>query len=67
METMKLIAPCHFGVEAVLKKEIYDLGYEIESGIIKIPFAITAENRAKINVIPQVPVTEAICVKRFHL
>ena len=31
METMRLIAPCHFGVEAVLKKEIYDLGYEIES------------------------------------
>ena len=31
MKTMKLIAPCHFGVEAVLKKEIYDLGYEIES------------------------------------
>lgn len=31
METMSLIAPCHFGVEAVLKKEIYDLGYEIES------------------------------------
>lgn len=31
METMKLIASCHFGVEAVLKKEIYDLGYEIES------------------------------------
>ena len=31
METMSLIGPCHFGVEAVLKKEIYDLGYEIES------------------------------------
>lgn len=31
MKTMKLIAPCHFGVEVVLKKEIYDLGYEIES------------------------------------
>ena len=31
MEVMSLIAPCHFGVEAVLKKEIYDLGYEIES------------------------------------
>ena len=31
MKTMKLIAPCHFGVEAVLKKEIYDLGYEIET------------------------------------
>ncbi len=25
----KLIAPCHFGMEAVLKKEIADLGYEI--------------------------------------
>ena len=24
-----MIAPCHFGLEAVLKKEIYDLGYEI--------------------------------------
>lgn len=27
---MKLIAPCHFGMEAVLKKEIMDLGYEID-------------------------------------
>lgn len=26
---IELIAPCHFGMEAVLKKEIYDLGYEI--------------------------------------
>lgn len=26
---LELIAPCHFGLEAVLKKEIYDLGYEI--------------------------------------
>ena len=29
MRQMELIAPCHFGLEAVLKKEIYDLGYEI--------------------------------------
>ena len=29
MKTIELIAPCHFGLEAVLKKEIYDLGYEI--------------------------------------
>lgn len=29
MRKMELIAPCHFGLEAVLKKEIYDLGYEI--------------------------------------
>ena len=29
MKTYELIAPCHFGLEAVLKKEILDLGYEI--------------------------------------
>ena len=29
MKKMELIAPCHFGVEAVLKREILDLGYEI--------------------------------------
>ena len=29
METYEWIAPCHFGMEAVLKKEIQDLGYEI--------------------------------------
>ena len=29
MKYIELIAPCHFGLEAVLKKEILDLGYEI--------------------------------------
>ena len=28
-KTFELIAPCHFGLEAVLKKEIIDLGYDI--------------------------------------
>ena len=28
-QTYELIAPCHFGLEAVLKREIYDLGYDI--------------------------------------
>ena len=28
-KTYELIAPCHFGMEAVMKKEILDLGYEI--------------------------------------
>ena len=28
-KTYELIAPCHFGMEAVLKKEITDLGYDI--------------------------------------
>ncbi len=29
MDRIELIAPCHFGLEAVLKREILDLGYEI--------------------------------------
>ena len=29
MRKFELIAPCHFGLEAVLKKEIIDLGYDI--------------------------------------
>mgnify|MGYP004447622023 FL=1 len=31
MQEMEFIAPCHFGLEAVLKREITDLGYEIVS------------------------------------
>ena len=29
MDKFELIAPCHFGLEAVMKREILDLGYEI--------------------------------------
>ena len=29
MSRIELVAPCHFGLEAVLKREIQDLGYEI--------------------------------------
>jgi putative N6-adenine-specific DNA methylase len=29
MTKYKLMAPCHFGLESVLKKEIQDLGYEV--------------------------------------
>lgn len=29
MKRIELIAPCHFGLESVLKREIMDLGYEI--------------------------------------
>ena len=31
MRKYELIVPCHFGLEAVLKKEIIDLGYDITS------------------------------------
>ena len=29
MRKLELVVPCHFGLEAVVKREIYDLGYEI--------------------------------------
>ena len=29
MKQIELIAPCHFGMEAVLKREIIYLGYDI--------------------------------------
>ena len=29
MREFELIAPCHFGLEAVLKREIQNLGYKV--------------------------------------
>ncbi|POP30772.1 class I SAM-dependent RNA methyltransferase [Lactonifactor longoviformis] len=51
MERLELIAPCHFGLEAVLKREIIDLGYDIsqvEDG--KVTFWGDAEAIAYANV-----------------
>lgn len=50
MEKFELIAPCHFGLEAVMKREIQDLGYEIsrvEDG--KVTFSGDAEAVAYAN------------------
>ena len=47
----ELLAPCHFGLEAVLKKEIIDLGYEIsqvEDG--RVTFIGDAEAICRANV-----------------
>lgn len=30
LDRIEIVAPCHFGMEAVLKREIIDLGYEIK-------------------------------------
>ena len=51
MEKLELIAPCHFGLEAVLKREIQDLGYEIinvEDG--RVTFAGDASAICRANV-----------------
>ncbi len=51
MNTMELIAPCHFGLEAVLKREITDLGYEIsEVTDGRVIFIGDAEAIARINI-----------------
>ena len=52
MVTYELIAPCHFGLESVLKKEIYDLGYDIvsvEDGKVTFEGDSEAIVRANIN------------------
>ncbi len=51
MKMMELIAPCHFGLEAVLKREIIDLGYdvsEVEDG--RVTFLGDAEAICRANI-----------------
>ncbi len=51
MEQVELIAPCHFGLEAVLKREITDLGYEIsrvEDGRVTFRGDLSAVCRANL-------------------
>ena len=51
MKTYELIAPCHFGLESVLKREITDLGYEVsevEDG--RVTFLGDHEALARVNI-----------------
>lgn len=60
--TYELIAPCHFGMEAVLKREIIDLGYEIsavDNG--KVTFIADAEGICRANIFLRT--TERILLK----
>lgn len=60
--TYELIAPCHFGMEAVLKREILELGYEIskvEDG--KVTFVADAEGICRANIFLRT--TERILLK----
>ena len=62
MNQYELIAPCHFGLEAVLKREILDLGYEItqvEDG--KVTFAADEQGIADANMFLRT--TERILLK----
>lgn len=66
MQTYELIAPCHFGLEAVLKREIYDLGYEItrvEDG--RVTFTGDAEAICRANLFLRTAERVLIQVGRF--
>lgn len=66
MRKYTLVAPCHFGLEAVLKKEIYDLGYDItlvEDG--RVTFEGDEEAVARANVFLRTAERVLIQVARF--
>ena len=67
MQTYELVAPCHFGLEAVLKREIYDLGYEItrvEDG--RVTFTGDAEAICRANLFLRTAERVLVQVGRFQ-
>ena len=67
MKNFELIAPCHFGLESVLKREIYDMGYEIiqvEDG--RIIFEGDAEAICRGNIFLRTTERVLLKVGRFH-
>lgn len=66
MRTFELIAPCHFGLESMLKREIQDLGYEIsrvEDG--KVSFIGDEEAICRANIFLRTTERVMIQVGRF--
>ena len=67
MKTFDLVVPCHFGLEAVTKREIYDLGYEItkvEDG--RVTFTGDAEAICRANIFLWGAERVLLLVGRFH-
>lgn len=67
MKLYELIAPCHFGLEAVLKREIYELGYEItkvEDG--RVTFEGDAEAICRANIFLRTAERILLKVGQFH-
>lgn len=63
----ELVCPCHFGLEAVLKREIYDLGYDIskvDNG--RVYFEGDDEAIARANVNLRTAERVMICVGEFQ-
>ena len=67
MRKYELIAPCHFGLEAVLKREIIDLGYEVtkvEDG--RVTFEGDEEAVCRINIFSRTAERILIKIGSFH-
>ncbi len=67
MRTYELVVPCHFGLEAVTKREIYNLGYEItkvEDG--RITFEGDAEAICRANIFLRTAERVLLQAGRFH-
>lgn len=67
MKRYEIVVPCHFGMEAVAKREIYDLGYEIknvEDG--RICFEGDAEAICRANIFLRSVERVLLQVGRFH-
>jgi putative N6-adenine-specific DNA methylase len=67
MKLFEFVVPCHFGLEAVTKREIYDLGYEItkvEDG--RVTFEGDAEAICRANIFLRTAERVLLQVGRFH-
>lgn len=67
MDRLEYIVPCHFGLEAVIKKEITDLGYEIvsvEDG--RITFAGDAQALCRANIFLRTAERVLLKIGSFH-
>ena len=67
MDRLELIAPCHFGLEAVLKREIIELGYdvvEVEDG--RVTFCGDAEAVCRANIFLRTAERVLLKVGSFH-
>ena len=67
MRRFELIVPCHFGMEAVLKREIIDLGYDItESADGRITFYGDEEALCRANIFLRSAERVLIKIDSFH-
>ena len=67
MKKMSFIAPCHFGLESVLKREILDLGYEVTAvGDGRVTFEGDAAALCRANIFLRTAERVLIRVGNFH-